>query len=52
MIFTSGNTAAQLTLPNTVKLPEWFDVNDLDTNCVYEINIVDSIYGAVILWPI
>ena len=50
-IFTSGTTAAVLTLPNTVKLPAWFDVTSLDTNTIYDISIVDGVYGAVMTWP-
>lgn len=50
VIFTSGTTAAVLTLPQTVKMPEWFDPTTLDTNTVYEISIVDATYGAVMVW--
>lgn len=52
VIFTSGTTAAVLTLPQTVKMPEWFDPTTLDTNTVYEISIVDATYGAVISWAV
>lgn len=48
--FDSGSTATTLTVPNTVKWPGWFDPTDLDTNCTYEINIMDGIYGSVMVW--
>ena len=50
VIFTSGSTVAVLTLPNTVKMPNWFDAANLETNTIYEINIVDGVYGAVMTW--
>ena len=48
--FTSGSTPTVLTLPNTVELPDWFDPTSLDTNTVYEINIMDGVYGVVMAW--
>lgn len=50
VIFTSGSTVAVLTIPNTVKFPAWFDPSSLETNTIYEINVVDGIYGAVMAW--
>ena len=50
VIFTSGSTVAVLTLPDTVRLPKWFDATKLETNTTYEINIADGIYGAVMSW--
>lgn len=50
VIFTSGSTPAILTIPSTVKLPEWFDADSLEANKTYEINILDGIYGAVSSW--
>ena len=50
VIFTSGSSVAILTLPNTVKMPDWFDPTSLDTNTVYEISIADGVYGAVMTW--
>lgn len=50
VIFKSGTTAAILTVPNTVKWPDWFDPTSLGTERTYEINILDGIYGAVISW--
>ena len=48
--FTSGSTATVLTVPNTVKFPEWFDSTELETNTIYEICVTDGVYGAVMLW--
>ena len=50
--FTSGSTATVLTLPNTVKMPAWFDSTSLETDTIYEISITDGVYGAVMLWAI
>lgn len=47
--FTSGTTATVLTVPNTVKFPDWFD-GTVETNRVYEISILDGVYGAVMSW--
>lgn len=47
VVFTSGSTAAVLTLPNTVLMPDWFEV---EADMVYEINIADGIYGSVMAW--
>lgn len=52
VVFTSGTTPAVLVVPSAVKFPEWFDSTSLDTETVYEINIVDGIYGAVMMWPV
>ena len=49
--FTSGSTVAVLTLPNTVKMPAWFDATSLETNYIYEICIEDGVYGGVMAWP-
>lgn len=48
--FTSGSTVAVLTLPNTVKMPDWFDASSLETNTVYEIMITDGVWGCVMSW--
>ena len=50
VIFTSGSTATVLTLPNTVKLPAWFDATSLETDTIYEIMISDGVYGSVMIW--
>lgn len=50
IFFTSGSTAAILTVPNTVKFPAWFDATALDTNTIYEIMITDATYGSVMTW--
>lgn len=50
--FTSGSTAAVLTIPNTVIFPEWFDATELEADKVYEISIVDGVYAAVGIWAV
>lgn len=50
--FTSGSTVTVLTIPNTVKFPNSFDPTNLETNKIYEINILDGIYGVVTSWAI
>lgn len=50
--FTSGSNVAVLTVPNTVKWPEWFDPTALDTDTIYELNVMDGVYGAVMTWEI
>lgn len=47
--FTSGTTATILTVPNTVKFPDWFS-GTLEANRIYEISILDGVYGAVMSW--
>ena len=47
--FTSGSTLTVLTLPSTVKLPDWFEV---ETNRTYEISIMDGVFGTVTSWSI
>ncbi|MDT3388863.1 MAG: collagen-like protein [Bacteroidota bacterium] len=47
VIFTSGSTPTVLSLPNTVKMPDWFIV---EANTTYEINIADGVYGGVMSW--
>jgi len=49
VVFTSGSTVAVLTLTSTVKMPEWWD-GTLEANMIYEINIMDGIYGTVMAW--
>lgn len=51
VIFESGSTAAVLTLPNAVLMPEWFDPTELETNRIYDIIITDGIYGSCISYP-
>ena len=48
--FTSGSTVTVLTIPSTVKFPEWFDPTSLETNTIYEICVTDGVYGAVMSW--
>lgn len=45
--FTSGTTATVLNLPQTVKMPDDFTV---EANKVYEINILDGVYGVAMAW--
>lgn len=47
VIFTSGSTQTVLTMPATVKMPEWFEV---EANKIYEISITNGVYGAVMVW--
>ena len=47
VVFSSGTTPTVLNLPQTVVLPEWFEV---ETNRTYEISILDGVYGAVMVW--
>lgn len=49
VIFTAGQSCV-VTLPNTVKLANDFDITDLTGGSVYEINIADGIYGVVASW--
>ena len=46
--FTSGTTAAVLTLPQTVVMPDWW--TGVEANMTYEISIADGVYGAVTSW--
>ena len=50
--FTSGSTVTVLTIPNTVKFPEWFDPTALETNTIYEICVTDGTFGAVMSWAL
>ena len=47
--FTSGTTATVLSVPQTVKWPDWFD-GTVEASRVYEISILDGVYGAVMSW--
>ena len=50
IVFTSGSTPTVLTLPNTVKMPEWWA--GTEANRTYEICIMDGIYAGVMSWPV
>ena len=50
--FTSGSTVTVLTLPSTVKFPDSFDATTLEANTIYEINILDGVYGVVASWAV
>lgn len=47
VLFTSGTIPTVLELPQTVKMPAWFTV---EANKIYEINILDGVYGSVMSW--
>ena len=47
VIFTSGSTPTVVTLPSTVKMPEWYAIA---ANRTYEINISGGVYGVVTSW--
>ena len=47
VVFSSGTTPTVLNLPQTVVLPEWFEV---EANRTYEISILDGVYGGVGVW--
>lgn len=49
VVFSSGSTAATLTVPDTVVFPAWFDKTSLLANATYEINIADGL-GVVAVW--
>jgi hypothetical protein len=50
VLFISGETAAELTLPEGVKFSTDFDPDNLEASTVYEISILDGVYGAVLSW--
>ncbi len=50
--FTSGSSVTVLTIPSTVKFPEWFDPTALETNTIYEICVTDGEFGAVMSWAL
>lgn len=46
--FTSGSTPTVLTLPQTVKMPEWWI--EVEANTIYEMCITDGVYCGVMSW--
>ena len=48
--FTSGSTPTVLTLPQTVKMPEWWV--EVEANTIYEMCITDGVYCGVMTWAI
>ncbi len=54
VVFTSGSTPTVLTVtPPTGMTMKWangFDPTSLEANTVYEINIMDGVYGVVGQW--
>ena len=47
ILFTSGTTPTVLTLPNTVKMPEWVTIG---ANMTVMIGIADGVYGSAQIW--
>lgn len=47
--FTAGSNCI-VSLPQTVKLPEWFDISSLEAGTTYELIISDGVYGGVMSW--
>jgi len=47
--FASGTTPTIMTVPSSVKWPDWFD-GTLEANRTYEISVLDGVYGAVMSW--
>ena len=50
VVFTSGSTAAILSVPGTIKWANGFDPSALEANTVYEINIMDGTMGVAVGW--
>ena len=50
VMFTSGSSAAVLTVPNTVKWANGFDSSSLDANTTYELSILDGVWGVAAAW--
>ena len=50
VIFTSGSPAAVLTMPQTVKMPDWWD--GVESDYTYDIIITDGVYGGVMAWAL
>ena len=48
IIFTSGTTPTVLSLPNTIKMPDWWA--GIETNTTYEMCITDGTYCGVMSW--
>lgn len=49
VVFTSGSSITVLTLPQTVKMPEWW--GGVETGYTYELVITDGVYAGVMAWP-
>ena len=47
--FTAGSNCI-VVLPQTVKLPAWFDISSLEDGTTYEFIITDGVYGGVMSW--
>ena len=48
LVFASGSTPTVLTLPQTVKMPDWWV--GVEAGRTYEISIMNGVYGAVMSW--
>ena len=47
VMFTTGSTLPVITFPNTVKFPDWYEI---EINKTYEINILNGVYAVVAEW--
>ena len=56
VLFTSGSSVALLTVTppvgETMRWPSGFDPTSLETNTVYEISIMDGVYGLYASWEV
>lgn len=50
VIFTSGTTPTVLSVPDTVRWPEWFNPSLLESSTTYELSIMYGLLGAVGKW--
>lgn len=50
VVFTSGAAPTVLTVPGTIKWPDWFNPMSLEANATYELNVMDGVLGAVGIW--
>ena len=48
VIFTSGTTATVLTLPSSVRMPDWW--SGVETNRTYDIMVLDGTLAGVMSW--
>lgn len=47
ILFTSGTTPTVVSLPNTVKMPDWYSVG---ANMTVMIGITDGVWGSIQTW--
>ena len=50
VIFYTGSTPPTLTIPSTVKWLNNFDPSLLESNSIYELNIMDGTLGVAARW--